>query len=623
MHDTDAPHQPEWLRSFAGDSRRQRTLLPAAILAATFLSYVATLDLGFVFDDLILIITNGSILSWRYFPSYFTSHIWSFHYPHWLANYYRPLFLGWLRLNDTLFGLHPWGWHLTSVLAHMAATYLVYRLCLRLSGDGWVAGAAGLVFGLHPVHVEAVAYVSSAQDPLSVVLALGALLAFRRSRESESRLRWIATSLGLSAAALLFKETALILPILIGGYAWIYGAADSREVAPVEFRFFQRLRSALGASIPYWVVILLYMPLRTWALKGFAHVVTSISMAQEILTLPSVLLFYMRLLLWPSRLSYFYDTPYISTPSWHDFVLPAVLLAAVAAALAYWYVRMRRSAPEEAKAMAFACLWMILTLLPVLNFRLLPEGEIAHDRYLYLPSVGFALLVAMALRQALGRTARFLKPAWVLLGALALIGAMGVATARQCLFWSDDLVLSSRAHEIAPHNVTATTGLAAAAAKRGMDGQAMALYQQVLAIQPNAWPASRDLAYLYYAHGNFQEAARLFALSLTVGPEDGDQFLCLGLALLQTEQPSEAEKAVRAALLVRPEGKNYHLALGMVLRAEGRLPEAMREINVELEHDPHNPQAQTLLEEVSRQIQAEAEKRYEEPPQKGPSTTIK
>jgi tetratricopeptide (TPR) repeat protein len=623
MHNADASHQPEWLRNFTGDSRWGRALLPAAILTATFLSYVATLDLGFVFDDIILIVTNGAIRSWRHFPSYFTSHIWSYHYPHWLANYYRPLFLAWLRLNDMLFGLHPWGWHLTSVLAHMAVTYLVYRLCLRLSRDVWVAAASGVVFGLHPVHVEPVANVASAQDPLSTFLALGAILAFRRSRKSASRFRWLAASLGLSAAALLFKENALMLPILIGGYAWIYGAADSGEVAPVELRFFQRLRSALGASIPYWVVVFLYMPLRIWALKGFAHVVTSISMSQEVLTIPSVLFFYLRVLLWPSRLSYFYDTPYISTPSWHDFVLPAVLLAAVAAALAYWYARMRRSAPEEAKAMAFACLWMILTLLPVLNFRLFPEGEIAHDRYVYLPSVGFALLVAMAVRQTLGRTARFLKPAWVLLGALAVIGAMGVATARQCLFWSDDFVLSSRAHEIAPHNITATTGLAAAAAKRGMDGQAMALDQQVLAIQPSAWPASRDLAYLYFAHGNFPEAARLFARSLAVGPEDGDQFLYLGLASLQTGDLNMAEKAVRAALLVRPEGKNYHLGLAMILRAEGRLPEAMQEINVELERDTQSPQARTLRDEVTRQMQAQAEEHSPPHPPKGHSIAVK
>src|SRR5689334_8101384 len=80
------------------------SLVPVAIFAVTFLAYADTLVLGFVFDDHVLIVTNDAIRSWRYFPTYFTSHIWAFHYPHLLANYYRPLFLTWLRLNDAAFG---------------------------------------------------------------------------------------------------------------------------------------------------------------------------------------------------------------------------------------------------------------------------------------------------------------------------------------------------------------------------------------------------------------------------------------------------------------------------------------------------------------------------------------
>ena len=622
----DAPQQLEWQRYLAGDSRWARALLPAAILAASFLSYVATLALGFVFDDHVLIVTNDSIRSWRYFPSYFASHIWRFRYPHLLANYYRPLFLTWLRLNDALFGLRPWGWHLTSVLAHVAVTYLVYRLCLRLTGDGWVAGAAGLLFGLHPVHAEAVAYIASAQEPLSTLFILGAILTFCHSRESGPRLGWLAASLALTAAALFSKESGMVLPILVSGYAWIYGEAGDREVVPVEGRArpLERLTSGLVASIPFWAAILLYLPLRIRALKGFAHVVTPLSLSREVFTIPSVLVFYLRLLVWPSGLSCYYDTPYVSTPSWHDFVLPAALLAAVVAALALWYWRMRFDAPEEAKAIAFACLWMILTLLPVLNFRFLPESEIAHDRYVYLPSVGFVILVAMALRQVMGLTeASFGRPTWALLGAVVVSGAMGYATARQSLFWSDDLTLNFRAHEIAPHNISATTSLAAAVAQRGMDGQAMVLYQQALAIQPDFWRANVNLAYLYYAHGNYPEAARFFARACAVDPTDGDQFLHLSMALLKMGRLTEAEKASRTALLVRPQGKNYHLGLGMVLRAEGRLPEARQEIEAELAEDAQNAQARTLRDEVIRQVQAQAEKPSVEQAPKGDPITIK
>src|SRR5208282_2004029 len=118
-----------------------------------------------------------------------------------------------------------------------------------------------------------------------------------------------------------------------------------------------------------------------------------------------------------------------------------------------------------------------------------PPNEIAHDRYVYLPSVGFTILMAMALRQVLGAAAKA-RPAWALSGAVVLTGMMGYATAHQSLFWSDDITLNYRAHQIAPHNVSATTSLAAAVAQRGMDDAAMALYQQALAIQPQFFQAN-------------------------------------------------------------------------------------------------------------------------------------
>jgi Flp pilus assembly protein TadD len=584
------------------DSRSARALLPAAVLAATFFAYVATLALGFVSDDQTLIMANGSIRSWSYFPSYFTSHIWSFRYPNQLWNAYRPTLLIWLRLNDVLFGPHVWGWHLSLVAAHIAVTYLVYRLGAKLTRDPWVAAAGALIFGLHPIHTETIAVASWADQPLSTLFMLATVLAWLRSREAGRKGAWLAASMVLCALALLSKESSLMLPVLIGGYTWIYSGASGREVATAKFRFTPRLASALGASIPFWAVVLAYMPLRIWALKGFAHVITPLSLSTEIFTIPSVLLFYLRLLIWPSGLSCYYDTPYISTPGWHDFVLPIALLLAVAAALLIWYRHIRRSDPEEARVIVFACLWMVLTLLPVLNFRLLPQGEIAHDRYLYLPSVGFVVLVAIALRQAADGAAEFFKPAWSLVVVLVLCGVMGFATARQCLYWSDDLTLSVRAHEIAPYNVTATTSLAAALAERGMDGKAMALYQRALALRPDFWVANRNLAYLYFNHGDFPQAVHFLARSLSMGPAEGDQFLFLGLSLLRMGRIVEAEKAIRAALVLRPQGKDYHLGLGMVLREEGKLPEASKEFAAELAVDQQNAQARTLLAEIARQM---------------------
>ena len=483
-------------------------------------------------------------------------------------------------------------------------TCLVYWLVLRLAQDGWVAGVAALVFALHPVQAEAVSDITSVQEPLSTFFLLAGVLVWLGRREpGRERIR-LACASACYAGALLSKESGLMfLPLL----AVLEGALPAAGGSVQTIR--QRVRDFLAAVIPFLGITLLYIALRIWALKGFAHTVTPVALPTEMLTIPSVLLFYLRLLVWPADLACYYDTPYILAPSRGGFVLPGVVVLGVIAALGFWYARTRRHAPREARLIAFGTLWMSVAIVPVLNFRLLPEGEIAHDRYLYLPLVGVALLVGLGLRQASGLGVRFQRrPIWGLAGVVLLALLLGFAALRQSLYWSDDLTLNYRAHLVAPRNIYATTSFAAAAAQSGREEAAIALYQQALAARPDFWRANVNLAYLYYAHGNFAEASRYFQRACAADPTDGDQFLYLGMSLLRMGQTGEAEKAIHTALLVRPNGVNYHLGLAMVLMQESRLEEARQELEKELAEDPHNAQAEALLGQVTQQLENSPQK---------------
>ena len=578
------------------EPRWKNAAVPAALLVTTFLAYAGTLSFGFVFDDNAGILRNESIQSWRYVPRYFNSHVWSYLYPHLLSNYYRPLFLLWLRLNHAAFGLHPWGWHLTSVALHLGVTYLVYRLGLRLTRDVWMASSAALVFGLHPVHIEAVAYVSAVPELLCTLLMLGSLLVWLGARDVQPPRTRLALSLALYASALLAKESAMMLPAFVALYAGLHPENDGGERG-----FPKRLLRAVASLAPFLAVTLAYVPLRVLALKGFAHTVTPVGLRTEVLTIPSVLTFYLRLLIWPLRLSCYYDMPYVSEFGFREFVVPLFATVLAVAGLAAWYVSTRHWSRAEARILSYTGLWTALALLPVLNFRLLPEGEIAHDRYLYLPSVGFSILLALALRQVFHFRGAAHRRAWTAGSAVFICVGLGYSTVRQSLYWADDLSLYYRAYQIAPGNVSATTSLAAALARRGMVGPAMDLYRQALAVRPQFWRADVNLAYLYYQKGNYPESARYFARACAADPTDGDQFLYWGMALLRQGKLGEAENAVRTALIVRPLGKQYHLGLGMVLKAERKFEEARRETESELARDPENAQARALLEGLTAQ----------------------
>src|SRR6185295_7769338 len=123
-----------------------RFTLPALIAAVTFIAYMGTMRYDFVSDDLLVIVKNPSVQSWTFAPQYFTEHLWFFKYP--TGNYYRPIFLVWILLNHTLFGLNPLGYHLTTVLVHVVVTLLVFHLARRLTGDLATAAIASILFGL-------------------------------------------------------------------------------------------------------------------------------------------------------------------------------------------------------------------------------------------------------------------------------------------------------------------------------------------------------------------------------------------------------------------------------------------------------------------------------------------
>ncbi len=579
------------------------------VVASTFLAYAATLRFGYIYDDYYLVIENYSLRSWRFLPVYFGGHIWSFVFPTSRSNGYRPLLLIWLRLNYQLFGLHPWGWHLTIVAAHLAVTYLVYRLALTMIQERWTALAAGLLFGLHPIHVETIAEASWADQPLSTLFMLAAVLAWWRSRASGQKTRWLAASLVFSALALLSKESAMALPLLISALAWIYGLAPkaaSLQAAPLkaallEDDFFTHAKAALLAGVPYWVAVLAYVALRMKVLGLFSFILHPMPLSQALLTVPSVAAFYLRLLIWPVGMSTYYDTFYVSNPGSSDFWWPTLLLAGSLGLFAFWYFRTRRSSPERARPMAFAFWWLMLTTLPVLNLRYLPKDEIVHDRYLYLPSVGFCILAAIGLRQVLGPLpGSSRRPAYVAVAAAALFGLLGYATIRQSLFWTDKMTLRRRAHEIAPHNNCATSALGDVHRMYQDYAPAMELYQKVLASDPDYWPSVVGVGLIDYRQGNYQEAAKYLLRACALMPTDADALATLGMALLHIGRAPAAESALRSALLVNPQGKNYHLALAMALAAQGRRDEAKQEISTELAAHPENQQAKALLQSVNK-----------------------
>ena len=561
----------------------RRGVAETLVCAIAFLAYVPTLGFQFVYDDIPQIIQNPAIHAWHYVPHYFTSHAWAELYPHVAGNYYRPLFLLWFRLNHAMFGLDPKGWHLTTVLCHVVATYMVFVLARRLAASQWIAFSAATLFALHAVHIESVAWVSGVTDPLLAIFLIGSFLAYLRFREG-NRWGWMGLALTLFALGLIEKETAVVLGTLVFVYAWLY--AEGRGGI-------SRFAYALKHSLAFFSLTILYIPLRALILGGLSHSVTPLTWVSMALTEPSIVWLYFRHLLFPVGLSGLYGLPYVDHPASAAFVVPTALLLALILALAWGIRRL-----EDARLALFACCWMVLPILPVLWLRAYREGDIAHDRYLYVPSIGFVLLVSLFLAE-IASPRRTSQKTLQLAGLAVLALAYALGTVTQQTYWASDLLLYERAYRIAPHDNLICNDLGAALMDAGNPGAAIALYSQVLAREPGFWLSNYNLGYTYYKIGKLQDAEFYLRRAININAADSDEYIYLGLSVWRQGRAEEAVQYVQHAIQIRPSAPGYHFALAMIRRDQNNIPAAESEFNLELQYHPESTAARQQLQALT------------------------
>jgi len=563
------------------------------VLAVTFLTYLDTLWFQFVHDDEYQILGNAFLRSWRFLPRYFSADVWAFRHPDIPGNFYRPLFLLWLRFNYVLFGTNPWGWHLTTVLAHLGATLCVFFLARRLLAD-WVAALyASLIFGLHPIHIEGAAWVSGVPEPLLAVLIIPSYLCFLRSQEKTVRSgAWLIASLGLYSLAMLMKETAVILPALIFASCWVGWKSATHgwfENWP------RRLKDSFWSAAPYLGLTAPYFVARYLVLKGFQHPSVNLPFVTTISTWPSLLWLYLRHVFWPVGLHPFYDLTYVVHPGLRNAVLPAVPVALAILLLAWW--------AKRSVQVALASLWLVLPILPTLNVQIFGNGFFAHDRYLYLPSAGISILAALALRRLKTGKSRLLgQPALQVALLLVIACALGQSTAAQSGYYATHATYYANSYAVAPDNDAAKTNLAGLLGEQGHYAEAVDIYLEVLKRNPDPGFVVYDLGYAYYQMGKLEEAEYYLTQAAESMPFPAAAYFCLGLTQFKMGHLEDAVRNLRRAVAISRYTDNYHFALGMVLKTQGNLPGALQEFQAELALNPRHSEARKQSTEIEEAL---------------------
>lgn len=513
--------------------------------------YSNTFFMGFVWDDLYQIQENLRIRSLENIPSFFTSEVWSGVKGQRVTPYYRPLFTLSLAADYFFWGEKPAGYHLTNILLHAAASILVYCMTLLIIRAGIPALLAGLIFAVHPVHAEAVAWISGRAESLAALFMFSSLYLYFYYKKKK-RATYIALSFLFFFLALLSKETAITLPLIILIYEWCFGE--------------RQIKRKILWPVLYGLAILPYLLLRSLllAITHWGHDPVS----WRIYTGFGLVLEYVRLLILPFHLKVFYDIIIKKAFSVSDVLIPLLLVGGIFA-LTFLVRRYDRR-------LFFSILWVFITLLPVSGIYTLIHPSPMAERYLYIPSAGLSMAAAVLFLLLMNRvteektvsehhgSGQFLTKVFrvaprlsqFFIVALIIIPIFILNFVRNRV-WSDQNHFVMQRVEDAPN-----------------------------------YPGSHfDVGLMFLKQDQVDNAAIEFRKALALDPDYAEARDSLGLIYLKRGQLNEAAKELQSAISIEPRFGGAHINLGIVYGREGKINDAEREFQIALKIDPDDTEA--------------------------------
>lgn len=335
-----------------------------------------------------------------------------------------------------------------------------------------------------------------------------AFIGFLKAQTTEvsTRRLWQTASYVCLACALLTKEMAVTFGLMVMAYEWL----SSRPGGPA--RGLRLWRSFISAA-PYFLITFAYFPLRWFALRRGAKLDPNHTTFDVLITWPFTLFTYLRLLIFPKGLSGLYYSTYALPPGFWNFVFPLAALCMFGAIVVYWARR------TNDRIVTFSVLWMVIGLIPVLYLRALPDGKAVKDRYLYLASVGFVVLLARAIRGVRFRNEEAKSTRVQLAIVLAICAAFIAGVLVQQVYWGNDLLLFYRGYQLYPQNVDGTMELAAAFMKRHDYGRALPILTDLIHDHPHDGPPHYYLAQAYLQLGQKAQARQALQKALELSPE--------------------------------------------------------------------------------------------------------
>ena len=547
----------------------QVPLISLVLAVVTFVAYEQVRLNDFViYDDEPYVTDNPNVnrgLSGKSIAWAFTSgHAGNWHPLTWLSH----------MADCQVYGLEPTGHHITNLLLHILNTLLLFGVFKKMTARLWPSAFVAAIFAVHPLHVESVAWASERKDVLSTLFWLLTMIAYVRYAERSGLGRYLFVAL-LFGLGLMAKPMLVTLPIilLLLDY-WPLRRFDKSSIRRLVVEKFPLFMLAAGSS-----VITFLVQNKGGAVAQLEFISLTTRIGNALLSYVG----YIGKMIYPSGLAVLYPFPLEGVGLWRP-----LLSAALLAGLTVFFVRLA----GQRRYLLVGWLWYLATLVPVIGIVQVGIQAMA-DRYTYIPSIGFFMIVAWGLGDLLNRWKH--KRVVLIASALIVIVLATLGTRKQVMHWRNSITLFEHTLNVTEGNYLIHNNYGRALGLDGRLYEALHHCQKAAILKPDFAFAHYNLGVTVAAMGNFEQAIDHYQQALRINPDHAVAHNNLGMAFWNLGKIEQAIDHYQQALRINPDYAVAHYNLGLALTNIGKREQAIDHYQQALRINPDHAGAHNNL----------------------------
>ncbi len=500
---------------------------------------------------------------------------WAFTHP--MCDNYHPITILSHMIDFHFYRLTPAGHHASSLIVHVLNAILLFCVLLRIIGNVWPITVATLLFALHPLRVESVAWIAERKDVLSLFFALLTFWFYssyveqtkenvnQRRRRVSYALAVVSLALGLMSKPMVVTIPFMLLLLDI----WPLRRIELSTCANA----LRQLRDLVQEKLWFFALIIPSVLVTLFAQSRAIKTTEQVPLALRLQNAPIAIVDYLQKTFWPTKMAVLY--PFPAAFAWWKVAVSILIIATITIAV----VRFIRRAPE----LAVGWFWFLGGLVPVLGFVQAGEQRMA-DRYTYLPAIGLFAAIVWFLNSKLPK--RFFSAL-----SIAAVVACILVTRHQLQFWQNTFTLFERAVAVTQGNFVAEYNLANMLLASGQTDSALEHYRASIAAAPKRPEPRNNYAKALAQTGRLDESIAEFNGAILANSNYAKAYCNLGAVLATQGRLDEAAQNLQRAVELDPSDADAELNLGNVCYRQQKTNEAVQHYNFAIQLNPTEPSA--------------------------------